>query len=249
MFRYGSALKNRGTTYNTEYNKQRYTSTYIPDGISTDEAAQWSAFLKVAKASFIDDILAIRTFSGTDTRVLLYVPPNDSDENIANANGYVEELKTLQTLTISSHRPPAPVRRLGNASATYVRGVRTMAGSMIFGRTDSSPFTNFYSKCEKERPDLFPFFIDQLPPFHIIIHAQNELGIQASMAILYCQLTDTGQPFSIDDLTQEDSYSYVCEYIQPFMDSNNWRSKVRDMVTQCDTEYLRASNLQPKDKI
>lgn len=214
--------------------------------LSRDEQAAWHQFLQAANAGIVDDMLKIRTFSGSDIRTLLYIPPNDLSTE--HKFGYVEELKTIQTLTLSSHRPPAPVRRLGNASAKYARGVRTLAGTLIFGRTDTSPFINAFGQCDHERPDIFPFFLDQMPPFHLIIHAQNEMGIQASMAILFCHITDSGHPFSVDDLTQEDTYSYVCEYAQPFTDRDNWRSRIRDMETDSgvtNVSVMRASVFKP----
>ena len=239
------SFTNRGITPDAQLN---YATTSVPSGLTPDQTQEWAAFLRVSRASILDDVLTIRSFSGSDTQVLLYLPPNDDESNPARKYGYVEKLETLQTLTISSHRPPAAARRLGRANATYARGVRTFAGSLIFNRTDRGPFLNLYGKCNKERPDLYPFFVDQLPPFHIIIHAQNEMGIQASMAILYCQLSDTGQPFSVDDLTQEDSYSYVCEYVQPFMDRDNWRNRIRSIVSQVESGNLRASSLKPSDQ-
>lgn len=243
-------LRKRGLTTDGDYPRYNYTTTALPgDDLSDDAVATWKAFLKVSHARLLDGVLSIRSFSGADTRVLLYAPDNEDDKNTARAGGYVEELKTLQTLTISSHRPPAYARKLGNASATTARGVRTNAGSLIFNRTDANPFTNFYASCNKERQDLYPFFIDQLPPFHIIIHSQNEMGIQASMAILYCQISDTGQPFSVDDLTQEDSYTYTAEYIQPFMDRDNWRQRIRSMVSGISGNTRKASNFEPLDVV
>jgi len=212
----------------------------VPDGVHPDA---WRAFLRLGSTYQVGNVVH-NTFSGSDTRVLLYMPPNPWDED--HKYGYTQELKNLQTITLSSHRPPGAVRLLGNASAQWVRGARTIAGTMIFSRLDRDPFLELYSRCELERADLYPFFIDQLPPFHVILHAQNEMGLQASAAVVNVTLTDFGGAHSIEDLTPEDTYSFVADWMHPFLDRDQWMQNIRDAVSWLqEPGGLKAGDLAP----
>lgn len=208
----------------------KFTTRYVPDGISPDLYTYFRRSSS-AKLALLDE--GGQTISATDIRPLLYLPPNPVDSR--NDLGYFQEFGNLQTITVSSHRPAAPVRRLGNASASYTRGVRTIAGTMIFGRTDRDAFMEAFGRCELERPDLVPFFIDQIPPFHVILYGQNELGVQATASILNITLTDYGAPFSVDDIAPDVTYSYVAQWMHPFMNTKFWRREVRDAVSALNT--------------
>lgn len=167
---------------------------------------------------------------------------------VAKRFGYFQEFGNLQTLTISSHRPAAPVRRLGHANATWVRTVRTFAGSLIFNRLDRDSFTSAYGKSELERADDVPFFVDQMPKFHILLSARNELGMRASSAILNITLTDFGDTYTVEDLVPEQTYAYVAEWVHPFMDRDNWRQELKDAVSHLeDATKRKASVLMPDE--
>ena len=200
---------------------------------------------RIADTHTAVNAVGTRTFSGGDIRVLAYAPPNPLAP-AGNTLGGVIEIATLQTITISSHRPPDAVRVLGHANPlSYVQGVRTFAGTMIFNRIDREAFLSIYSRSEHERPDKIPFFLDQLPPFHVIIHAENELGAQASSGIMGMRITDYGGAFSIDDLVGDETYSYVASYYRPFMDRNQWRKEIRVAVSMPKQTQRVASSLAP----
>jgi len=189
--------------------------------------------------------LRFDTFSGADIRVVLYFPPNPESYDDKRL-GYFKEIANLQTITLSSHRPPIPVRRLGKASAHYARGVRTIAGTLIFNREGRDTFVDAFSRCERERIDDIPFWVDQIPPFHIVLSAVNEMGAHASAAIIDVQFTDVGGGFSIDDLVPEETYSYVARWAQPFMDRGNWQKYLHDAVAWADgAPGRKGSDLQP----
>jgi len=64
------------------------------------------------------------SYSGADCRAYAYFP--DSPENMI-------DLSSLATISISVHEAKSPVRRLGERGVSgYTRGIRTIAGSMVF---------------------------------------------------------------------------------------------------------------------
>ena len=201
-------------------------SKEIPSDISFPE---WLGLHGIANQGLSNSI-TFDTFTGSDIRPLLYLPPNPH-ASPEQRLGYYTEFGNLQTITISSHRPPAPGRVLGRASVKgYGYGVRTFAGSMIFTRVDREPFTEAYSLSDNDRRDITPYFVDKMPPFHIVLHAQNEMAVQASCAILDITISDFGDAYTIDDLVPEQSYSFVALGFRPFMDRGNWQHKMRDIL-------------------
>ena len=216
----------------------------IPEGANLEELAR---FYRIGKTSRID-LLEYNTFTGSQIQPLMYVPPNPDAEGDRKLGGFTE-WGDVQTITISSHRPPIPVRVLGSASpAGFGRSVRTFAGTIIFNRVDHDAFIEGWAKSELERPDQVPFFTDAMPPFHILLHAQNEMGIQASAGILDVHLGDYGTAYTIEDLVPEVTYGYVARYIHPFMDRDNWRHNLRDVLSRlCESASNAVSSFAPAD--
>jgi len=216
----------------------------FPEGVSNEA---WDALSQLGPTRLRNN-LQFNTFTGSDIRPLLYMPPNPDVEDTKKRFGYFQEFGNLQTITISSHRPAAPVRRLGHANAKWVRSVRTFAGSMIFNRLETDAFLQAYGRTDLEKSDDVPFFIDQVPPFHVLLHARNEMGMRASAAILNITITDFGDAYTIEDLVPEVTYSYVAEWVHPFMDRDHWRRQVRDAVSWLDDQgQPKASDLMPDD--
>lgn len=87
------------------------------------------------------------SFSGADIRAIAYRPGfrlNPADVgNTANSDGGTFELGAIQTLSISTFRDKKEVRSLGfQGVQSYVRGSRTIAGTMIFSLLNKHPFNN-----------------------------------------------------------------------------------------------------------
>ena len=163
--------------------------------------------------------LEYNSFSGVDIKAAVWIPPSPS-----NPTGSYRVWSELQTVTISSERPAGPVRSLGVASVRdYVRGVRTIAGSMIFTLLDKDVFVDLYQENTKESPSFDPVFVDVIPSFHIILNGVNEMGLAAGLVIAECTITNMGQTFSVDDLLLEATYTYVAKYVSPFTSPWGWR--------------------------
>lgn len=148
--------------------------------------------------------LIYNSYAGVDI-VATVVLPNEEPINLGE----------LQTLSYSIHRENAPVRLLGHTSpAGFVKGPRTIAGSMVF-----TVFNNyaFYRLRQFQRAISYRLYpvADMLPPFDMVLTFANEFGIFSKMKLLGLTFIDEGGTMSIDDLISEQTYSYMARGIQP----------------------------------
>jgi hypothetical protein len=218
----------------------RFGTNYLgPSTIQSTDAASKAVYERWLHSMGALDGQGLRfnSFSGVDIKTAVWIPPaHDADP------GSFKTWGELQTLTVSSERPAGPVRVLGAAAPRgYVRGVRTIAGSMIFTVLDRDVFADIYKGYEGENPDQFPSFVDQIPPFHIIIDATNEMGFAAGSAIIGATITNFGTTYSVDDLMLEATYTYVAQYVHPFVNMSTWRQGLAAEVSKLSA--LDASNL------
>jgi len=169
---------------------------------------------------FYHEPTTYNSFSGVDIQAAVYVPDTDAHDPLRPKDITLGNLKVfgeLQTLTVSSFRGVAPVRRLGESwPRTYAKGSRTLAGSMVFSVLERDVWSHLYKMDRSERRTSSPFFVDQLPPFNITITAANEQGHVCTQAILGVTITNFGTTYSVEDLLVESTYSYVAEAITPF---------------------------------
>lgn len=121
----------------------------------------------------------------------------------------------LQTISYSTHRENLPVRVLGHSSPiSFVKGGRTIAGSMIFTVFNNYAFyrlEHFQSAVDK---GLYPI-ADMLPPVDIVLTFANEFGVFSKMKIYGVTFVDEGGSMSIDDLISEQTFAYMARGIQP----------------------------------
>lgn len=123
----------------------------------------------------------------------------------------------LQTLSFSMHRENVPCRTIGNVSPVgFVRGPRTIAGSMIFTTFDSYFFYKLPSYQAALQNGIFPV-ADMMPPFDISVTMSNEYGSMSKMRILGITIIDEGGVMSVDDLMTENTYSYMAQGIMPLI--------------------------------
>lgn len=66
------------------------------------------------------------------------------------------------------------------------------------------------------------WYVDQLPPFDVVIVAANEYGQAAQMRIYGIEILNEGSGFSIDDMVIENQMTYVCRTIMPWQKMGSW---------------------------
>lgn len=147
------------------------------------------------------------SFSGADSIVSVKFP---------NAAPVI--VGEISSFTYSIFRPKEPVYRLGSAYPVgFVKGPRTIAGSIIFTIFDRHPIINALRKAygnslaECLDTDILP---DQLPPFDFQVAFLNEYGQSAILEIYGVQLVAEGQVMSIEDMLTENTMQYVAKSIK-----------------------------------
>lgn len=200
-------------------------------------------------AAFLDEAgggdLLLNSFTGADINCYLLMPePTNKAEVLAqmgiDSSEYpypaMKHFAELETISISSARSVFPVRRLGEDHVhRYTRGSRTIAGTMVFTTFSRDVFAEFYRIHSQDR--FFgtnaapPFFVDQIPPFHILLSAVNEYGMAANAALVNVNLSNWGTTLSIHDLKVESTYTYVAQFMFPFVqDYTSFMEKVTMMA-------------------
>lgn len=150
-------------------------------------------------------------------------------------------LGELQTLSYSIHRENTPVRLLSHVNAAaFLKGPRTIAGSLIFTVFDEYTFYRLDQYKRAVKTSLFPL-ADMLPPFDISISYSNEYGRFSKMRIYGVTIVDEGGTMSIDDLITEQTYSYMARGIEPMRNYrpkyNNGESVVRQGIWLSSPTY------------
>lgn len=156
------------------------------------------------------------------------------------------EIGELQGISVAITREKAPSYSFGNANPrNFSRGKRGIAGTAVFGHYDRNAFlfamteTSSYGKYFAWNHESFPssqnpreylelpslttlkterkaYYSDQILPFEIVLTAKNEYGAAAEMALYGTEIVNESQGFSIDDVLNSMSITYVCR------DVNNW---------------------------
>jgi hypothetical protein len=67
-----------------------------------------------------------------------------------------------------------------------------------------------------------PWYVDQIPPFDVVIVAANEYGKAATMRIYGVEILNEGSGFSVDDIVIENQMTYVCRTILPWQKLGEW---------------------------
>ena len=150
-----------------------------------------------------------RTYNGTDCTVaVLY------NENIII-------LGNLETISYSIHRDKMPVRTLGRTyPKDYVRGQRTIAGSLIFVQFDESPLYALYNFFNKKLENAHRFsspLVDEIPPFDMMLIFTNEYGFSSIIRLYGVEITDEGGTYSINDIYSESVMQFIAKDIDPMV--------------------------------
>lgn len=147
------------------------------------------------------------SYAGVDIVASMIIPGQDKPL----------ELGELQTISYSIHRENSPVRVLGRVGPRgFVKGPRTIAGSLIFTQFDKYAFYKLQTFREHLKTGLFPLS-DMLPPFDVTISFANEMGSFSKMRIYGITIVDEGSTMSVDDLITEQTFTYMARGIQPMV--------------------------------
>ncbi|MFE4029167.1 virion structural protein [Priestia sp. YIM B13551] len=138
------------------------------------------------------------SFAGTD--IVAIVTPRSGKPRV---------LGELQTISYSSYRPTAPVYALGQIAAKgVVRGVRTVAGSLIFTVFDRHVLYDVMADFNKDNFESINK-ADQLPAFDIVVQFLNEYGQSSKLTIYGVHLISEGQTMSVEDMITENTMEFI----------------------------------------
>jgi hypothetical protein len=198
------------------------------------------------KQNNLPDPFSDMSFSGADIHATMVIPRIGENGNIED-DGEVLELAELQTISYSMHRENSPVRTLGHVNPRgFVKGSRTIAGSMIFTVFNEYAFYRIknYKKQLASTNGLYAPLADMLPPFDVVFSFFNEYGLAAKMKIYGITIVDEGQTMSIDDLITEQTYTYMARGIQPLiqLDPVNDEARYPQQLAAEKNERLQISN-------
>lgn len=140
-------------------------------------------------------------------------PPKKTEE-------MTQALVECSTLTVSVHREKAPVRACGHINPKgYARGRRTIAGTMILTRFTVDVLFRFLQAVLPQdfSKDTTHFKPDQLPPFNATILFSDEYGHASYLRLLGFGFVTDGTVYSIQDMTTEQTVSYMASDFTPLM--------------------------------
>jgi hypothetical protein len=167
-----------------------------------------------------------RTFSGSDIDVYMAfqtLPKGNAPHTPANPDpnkGILRftPLSSVQTISYSVFREKSPVRSLGSTNERgKARGTRTIAGSIVMTNLDRNPFFDAMVISEKDKnaannnadykyTHRMP---DQLAPFDVIVHFNNEYGHSAELILYGMNLLSEGTVLSSENLITESTYQFT----------------------------------------
>lgn len=139
-------------------------------------------------------------------------------ENTNNEGSTTCVLENLQTLSVQTYREKNAVRSLGKSYVSgYVRGPRTIGGSMIFTMIQEHPLTklikamdsaSLYGETQYDL-NLSSLISDQMPPIDLTIVFANEYGSISRMGIYGVEFMTDGLTLSSEDMLTE----VVCQFV------------------------------------
>jgi hypothetical protein len=124
-----------------------------------------------------------------------------------------EPFNQLQFLADNDEIFPSPTDL---EDASHTTDLTTVGGAdPVLAVFDSTDISDNYSIQNA-------WYVDQVPPFDIVIVAANEYGNAASMRIYGVEILNEGSGFSIDDIVIENQMTYVARSILPWRPLGQW---------------------------
>jgi hypothetical protein len=185
--------------------------------IEKKRASDYVSFVNsMRREKGLPDPFSNMSFAGVDIQATMVLP--NMEGNGSTGTGDYIELGELQTISYSMHRENSPVRTLGHVNPRgFVKGSRTIAGSLIFTVFNEYAFYRINKFKEALLNQNYAPLADMLPPFDVVLTFFNEYGLAAKMKIYGITIVDEGQTMSVDDLITEQTYTYMARGLQPLM--------------------------------
>lgn len=121
-------------------------------------------------------------------------------------------LDEMSSLTKPNEQPylnPLEAKVTAAAKAGDASGLNNAVRGLIQGAGAApNQGTNYGWKVQQAAQ-----YPDQLPPFDVVLTAQNEFGVVRTMSVLGCMLMEGRSGVSVDDLTLEEQVTYVARDI------------------------------------
>ena len=153
------------------------------------------------------------------------IEAKDDEINTFNGLPTSRVIAELQTISYSIFREKSPVRTLGSVyPRAYVRGPRTIGGSMVFTVFHQHVLheildlnLKFYNTgtSDHDRYKYTSNLPDQLPPLDISLIFANEYGSISHMGLYGVEFVQEGTTFSIEDIFSENVVQYVARDMDP----------------------------------
>ena len=101
------------------------------------------------------------------------------------------------------------------ADLDIVAGSRltTNPGKVLLTDTTEDPRSGSYQTAPA-------WYLDQLPPFEIVVNAINEYGSSTTLKIYNVELLNNGTGMSIDDIMLDETMTFTCTHIVPWKENN-----------------------------
>lgn len=189
-----------------EYNSSSMVvaATFDINPVTPQPTDSHRGFRAGALSELDDGRVIYNSYAGVDI-VASFILPNEPPMEIGE----------LQTISYSMHRENLPVRLLGHSAPVgFVKGSRTIGGSMIFTVFNNYAFYRLAHFREAVANRLYPV-ADMLPPVDVLLTFANEYGVFSKMRIFGLTFVDEGGAMSIDDLISESTLSFMARGIQP----------------------------------
>lgn len=191
----------------------------------------------VRREKGLPDPFSNMSFAGVDIQATMVLPRFAGEDS--SDDGDFIELGELQTISYSVHRENTPIRTLGHVNPRgFVKGARTIAGSLIFTVFNEYAFYRIKRFKEALLVKNYAPLADMLPPFDVVLTFFNEYGLAGKMKIYGITIVDEGQTMSVDDLITEQTYTYMARGLQPLMhldpaeDRNIYSNNSDDLTRQ-----------------
>ena len=113
---------------------------------------------------------------------------------------------------------PSEVTNLLKAAADADRGDETFnpAGGISGIPGAPLPSQAIRDLMTRERVNRKAWYADQILPFDCVITAENEYGSSSFMAILGCEILNSGAGMSVDDITTDNNMTFIAREVIPW---------------------------------